>query len=128
MASGIDYNLSNRESVACVSGKLFRKPFTGSGRERETRLLELIYAVCGPMPETSWSGARYVFILVDDFSAITFSYFMKHKPEAAAAFKQLKAWVGREHDKKIKIIRTDNGKEFVNIELDNFLKSERIKH
>lgn len=82
--------------------------FTGSGRERATKLKLIHDDVYGPMLEASWSGDRYVFILVDDFSAMTFSYFMRHKSEVTDTFKQFKAWVEREPDKKIKNLKVDN--------------------
>ncbi|KAK2575254.1 hypothetical protein KPH14_001337, partial [Odynerus spinipes] len=94
LATGIKFNNSDRKScISCVMGKQTRLPFSHTGRQRACELLELLYAdVCGPINDASWSGAKYIFVLVDDFSSMTFGYFMKNKSEVVKAFIEFKTW------------------------------------
>ncbi len=77
--------------------------------------------VCGPMKTTSHGGARYFFIFIDDFSRKIHVYLLKAKGEAFEKFKQYKALVENEIGHKIKVLRSNNGGEFVCKKFDAFL-------
>lgn len=62
----------------------------------------------------SIGGARYILIFIDDYSRKIFVYFMKNKNETLNAFLKFKAFVENQIDYKIKKLRTDNGKEYIN--------------
>lgn len=53
---------------------------------------------------------------------------MKAKSEVFAKFLQFKTLVENQLDKKIKIVRTDNGKEYINKKFANLFISSGIKH
>ena len=55
-----------------------------------------------------------MFTFMDDFSRYYWVYFLKPKSEAFDTFKVHKPLVENECGKNIKVIRTDNGKEYVN--------------
>lgn len=89
-----------------------RLPFPQVGR-RSTETLQIVHAdVCGAMENKSIGGARYFLLFVDDFSRMNFIYFLKHKNEVFKIFKEFRAKVENQQNKKIKILRTDNGGEF----------------
>lgn len=68
---------------ACVYGKQTRKSFPVEGAWRASKCLELIHDdLCGPMNTESFSGNRYFFLLTDDFSRMSWVYFLKNKSEA----------------------------------------------
>jgi len=77
--------------------------------------------VCRPMKTTSHGGARYFFIFIDDFSRKIHVYLLKAKGEAFEKFKQYKALVENEIGHKIKVLRSNNGGEFVCKKFDAFL-------
>ena len=64
--------------------------------------------------------------VIDDYSRITWLFFMKHKGEAFKNFKEWKTLVENQTGKKIKRLRTDNGLEFCSSEFDQFCKDEGI--
>jgi hypothetical protein len=65
----------------CQSGKIVRSPFLASSSHATARL-ELIHAdLCGPIEETSFSGAKYLLLLEDDYSRKQFGYFLKAKSD-----------------------------------------------
>lgn len=59
---------------------------------------------------------------------MTFCYFLKNKGETIKAFKEFKIWITNSKDKNIKILRTDNGREFLNKEMEMFFKANGIRH
>ena len=64
------------------------------------------------MSATSLSGYLYYVSFIDDFSCKTWIYFLKAKNEVFNKFKEFKELVENLFEKKIKIIRSDNGGEF----------------
>ena len=64
------------------------------------------------MSTTSLSGYVYYVSFIDDFSCNTWIYFLKDKSEVFNNFKEFKALVENLSEKKIKILRSNNGVEF----------------
>ena len=88
------------------------KPFPSSDSKTK-RILEMIHSnVCGPIPTSSLNGYLYYLTFVDDYSHKTFIYFLKGKDEVFNKFKNFKALVENLSEKKIKILRSNNGGEF----------------
>ena len=107
----------------CVQGKQSRKPFKYSGK-RARAPLELIHSdICGPMLTESLSGAKFFITFIDDYSRKRFVYFLKHKSEAIEAFKNFKAYAENKIERRIKFIRTNNGREYLSKEFKDLLKS-----
>lgn len=114
--------------TSCLEAKQTRQPFKNEG-SRATSLLELIHSdLCGPMENQSLGGASYFLTFIDDFSRKVFVYFLKSKSEVLEKFLEFKNKVEIELDRKIKILRSDNGREYINSQLDKCLKKFGIKH
>lgn len=130
MAAGISYdNKTYQKCIACIEGKQTRLPFPKRTFHRATEVLQLVHSdVCGPMPCMSMSGLKYFLTFIDDFSRKTFVYFLKQKSEVFEKFKEWKALVENQTNKKLKVIRSDNGGEFVNLSFQNFMKQNGIRH
>ena len=67
----------------------------------------------GPCPVTSKTGFRYFVTFVDDFSRMTWIYFMKNRSEVFSHFCAFSAEIKTQYDVFVKILRSDNGKECV---------------
>ena len=77
--------------------------------------MEIVHSdVCGPMSSSSLSGYVYYVSFIDDFSRKTWIYFLKGKSEVFSKFKEYKALVENQTDRKIKTLQSDNGEEFKN--------------
>lgn len=114
--------------VTCCEGKQIRLPFTHSVHN-STETLQIVHAdVCGAMETKSIGGSQYFLLFLDDYSRMTFIYFLKHKHEVFQKFKDFQAMVENQQNKKIKILRTDNGGEFCNGAMENYLTKEGIIH
>lgn len=83
--------------------------------------------LCGPMRVVLNVGSRYFITFTDDQSRWTEVRFIKNKHQALEEFKSYKTFVEKQHGVKIKAIQPDNGKEFVNREFNDFLKSVGIQ-
>jgi transposase InsO family protein len=90
--------------------------------------LELVHSdVCGPMPSTSLSRYVYYVYFIDDYSYKTWVYFLNSKDEVLGKFKEFKSLVENLSEKKIKILRSDNGGEYTSNEFGRFCIDVRIK-
>ncbi|KAL4289903.1 hypothetical protein GQ457_14G000940 [Hibiscus cannabinus] len=114
---------------SCVVGKQHRDPFSKSSNMRASKPVELIHAdVCGPMQTLSLNNSRYFVVFVDDFSRMTWVYFVKEKSEVFSVFKKFKSSIEKQSGNAVKVLRTDRGGEFVSTEFDNFCEEMGIQH
>ena len=93
------------------------------------RPLELLHLdLFGPPSFDSLGGRKYCLVIVDDYSRYTWVYFFKRKSETQQTVIDFANEAQRQHNAKILTIRSDNGTEFKNYTLDEFLSDEGIKH
>ncbi|KAL0430353.1 UNVERIFIED_CONTAM: Retrovirus-related Pol polyprotein from transposon TNT 1-94 [Sesamum radiatum] len=96
---------------------------------RAKAVLELIHTdVCGPMRTPSHEQNRYFILFIDDYSRMTWVYFMREKSEVFKIFKKFKNLVEKQSGQRIKVLRSDRGKEYNNSEFDKFCEEEGIDH
>ena len=65
---------------------------------------------------------------IDDYSRYTIAYFMAQKSQVVDKFVEFKAMVENQLNAKIKCLRTDNGKEFVNKQMGSKCVHAGIVH
>ena len=71
-------------------------------------------------------GAKYLVTFIDDYSRRCWVCLIKKKSNVFPVFKQYKAWVEFESDKRINCLRTNKCKEFTYGEFFVFYKYESI--
>lgn len=119
---------SNVTCTHCMEGRQARIPFKNIG-SRATKPLELIHSdLCGPMENTSFGGMKYFITYIDDFTRMVYVYFLKDKLTILETFKDFKLKVENELNHKITKLRTDNGKEYCNINFEKYLSNHGIIH
>lgn len=127
---GVNLKSPNQEICeGCMNGRQNRLPFDDSTSSYE--LLELIHSdVCGPMQTLSIGGSRYVITFTDHYSHTTKCYYLPDKKAATCLekFKEYKAQTEAMTGKKIKILRTDGGGEYINEAFQDYLKENGIQH
>jgi hypothetical protein len=74
--------------------------------------------VFGLVPVPSLGKSVYYVSFTDDFSRNTWIYFLRKKSEVFDKFKDFKALVENQIEKKIKVLRTYNGGEFCGNEFE----------
>lgn len=114
--------------TTCLEAKQTRLPFNNFG-SRASQPLQIIHSdICGPMETASLGGMKYFLTFTYDYTINVYVYFLKNKLSILGAFKAYKNLVENELDKKIKVIRTDNGKEYCNKNFEDYLNENGIKH
>jgi transposase InsO family protein len=90
---------------------------------RAEGILQLVHSdVFGPVSVPSLGKSVYYVSFIDDFSRKTWIYFLRKKSEVFDRFKEFKALVENQTEKRIKVLRTDNGGEFCGNEFEEFCK------
>jgi hypothetical protein len=118
----------NRICSACQDGKQVGAPNLAKNVLTTTRPLELFHMdMSGPVDYVSIGGNKYEFAIVDDYSQHTWVFFMKDKSKVHEIFKKFATRAQNEFDVKIKRVRSDNGTEFKNTNIEEYL-DEGIGH
>lgn len=119
---------SDMKCITCIKGKQSRLPFKHTG-ERANELLALVHSdICGPMSVNSYGGARYYITFIDDFSRKVFVYIIMNKNQAVKCFVDFKNMSENQLNKKIKVLRTDNGLEYINSSFKSICEKSGIVH
>jgi transposase InsO family protein len=71
---------------------------------------------------------KYGLVVVDDFSRFTWVFFLQDKSETQGTLKRFLRQAQNDFELKVKKIRSDNGSEFKNLQVEEFLEEEGIKH
>jgi hypothetical protein len=96
------------QCIDCIKGKYVKQ--IKKGANRSTGTLEIIHTdICGPFPVKSVDGYDSFITFTDDYSRYGYIYPIKERSEALDKFKIFKAEVENQHDKRIKIVRSDHG-------------------
>ncbi|KAL0553858.1 hypothetical protein IC582_007762 [Cucumis melo] len=112
---------------SCLEGKMTKRPFTGKGY-RAKEPLELIHSdLCGPMNVKARGGFEYFISFIDDYSRYGYLYLMEHKSEALEKFKEYKTEVENLLSKKIKILRSDRGGEYMDLRFQDYMIEHGIQ-
>jgi len=76
--------------------------------------LELIHSdICEPMNVKARHGTIYFITLIDDYSRYGYMYLLSHCYETLDVFKRFVAEVETQLERKVKILRTDRGREYL---------------
>lgn len=117
------------ECESCSVSKLTQKPHKIVEYEITSKPLELVYIdLCGPVTTDSIKGSKYMMVIVDDYTGMYFVYFLKHKSESLDYFIEFQKKFENRLETKIKSIRTDNGREFINENFRKHLNESGIGH
>src|SRR5699024_7270773 len=76
----------------------------------------------------SIGGSKYCLVIVDDYSRFTWVFFLQEKSHTQETLKGFLRRAQNEFGLRIKKIRSDNGTEFKNSQIEGFLEEEGIKH
>ncbi|XP_074338190.1 uncharacterized protein LOC141676044 [Apium graveolens] len=74
------------------------------------------------------TSGMYIFLLVDDFSRVMWTFLLKNKYNTLDAFKQFRALVENSPGKRIETLRTYRGGEFMSKKITQYCQEARIKH
>ncbi|KAK1693003.1 hypothetical protein QYE76_009700 [Lolium multiflorum] len=94
-----------------------------------SRPLELLHLdLFGPSHYDTLGGSKYRLVIVDDYSRYSWVFLLKYTDETQREFIIFAKKSQRMYESEIKAIRTDNGTEFKNYTMQEFVDDEGIKH
>src|SRR3954465_14252259 len=112
----------DRLCSACEVGKITKKHHSAKTIMTTTRPLELLHMdLFGPQNYASLGGNKYGLVIVDDFSRYTWVFFLDDKSKVVEIFKSFAKRAQTEYELSLKHIRSDNGTEFKNTHIKDFL-------
>lgn len=119
----------NVDCEHCQVNKFKRVSFKLINKVRSNRPLELIYMdVWGPTSEIGRRGERFFLLIIDDFSRKSSIYPIQSKSDVFNVFRNHVTRAERFLGTKLKAIRTDNGREFVNENFEVYCRKYGVKH
>ncbi|KAI3718573.1 hypothetical protein L6452_19450 [Arctium lappa] len=81
----------------------------------------------GPTNVMSIGRKSNCLVIVDDFSRFTWVYFLRTKDETSGLIKSFVLRIENQTNLRVKVIRSDNGTEFINSDLNNFCETKDIE-
>ena len=101
--------LSSFDCATCRLGKSITLPFPVHGTRAST-LFEIVHSnVWGASPVISHGQYRYFVTFIDDYSRVTWIYFLHSKANVFSVFQKFIALVETQFSTCIKILRSDSG-------------------
>jgi len=125
-------DLPQLESLQCEScqlGKHFRVSFPNRINNKATTPFDVVHSdVWGPSRVPSTLGYKYYVTFIDDFSRCTWVFLMKDRPELFNIFKKFCSKIMTQFSKTIRILLSDNAKEYFYDIFNYFMHSNGIIH
>jgi transposase InsO family protein len=119
----------DRACSACQAGKQVGVHHPHKNIMTTDRPPELLHMdLFGPIAYISIGGSKYYLVFVDDYSRFTWVFFLQEKSQTQETLKGFLRRAQNEFGLRIEKIRSDNGTEFKNSQIEGFLKEEGIKH
>jgi len=112
----------------CIAAKQHRASYKPS-ETTSKRPLELLHMdLCGPMPEKSAGGSKYIATILDDYSKLSVVRPIAYKSDTAIEVMYAIEMLERQSGYQVANVRTDNGTEYVNKELAHYFAEKGITH
>ena len=105
-----------------------RSSFHLSPSHTSTPLYRIHSDVWGSAPQSSLKGQRYFLIFVDEASQYTWTYFLTAKSEVALTVRHFCAMIHTQFGRGIQRFRSDNARDFVNLDLTSYFAERGILH
>lgn len=120
---------SQNQCIDCIMGKRCRTshPVRSEIKGSATSVV-LHMDTCGPIKEPSIGGNKYFVLATEEYSGYKLIRFARNKGNIASLTKGIINRVELETKKQVKLLVTDNGTEFVNLQLSKWLIDKGINH
>ncbi|GJT81383.1 putative ribonuclease H-like domain-containing protein [Tanacetum coccineum] len=119
---------NDQTCVACLKGKQHKASCRSKIQNSITQPLFMLHMdLFGPTFVSSLMNKKYCLVVTDDYSRFTWVFFLASKDETSGILKSFITEIENLVDKKVKIIRCDNGTEFKNRVMSEFCEKKGIK-
>ena len=110
----------------CIQSKMAYVPFENE-RSKTSEILELIHTDLNGHRTTGCGGENIFLSFIYDYSKCSKVYCIKSKSETASCFKEYVNLVQNKFNKRVKKLNCDNGKEYLNKEIYQFINEKGIE-
>ncbi|TFY50793.1 hypothetical protein EVG20_g11324 [Dentipellis fragilis] len=126
--TGLRLDTSSEEPTfceSCIYAKAVRKsiPKERTSEHRTEFGDEVHTDVWGPAPKATLGARRYYVTFTDDATRYTHLYLLRTKDQAFEAYCKYEAWCATNKDRKIKVLHSDRGGEYLSKEFSAHLKA-----
>jgi transposase InsO family protein len=119
----------NKLCSTCQAGKQVATHHPLKTMLSTSKPLELLHMdLFDPTTHKSIGDNLYFLVIVDDYSHYTWTIFLGDKSETSGIFKTFTRRAQREYTTQIVKIRSDNGTEFKNMNIEEWFDEEGVKH
>ncbi|KAJ9539199.1 hypothetical protein OSB04_031932 [Centaurea solstitialis] len=114
--------------VACLKGKQHKSSHKSKEVKSISSPLQLLHMdLFGSTNVMSIGKKSYCLVIVDDYSRFTWVYFLRTKDETSGLIKPFVIRMENKTNLRVKVIRSDNGTEFKNADLNGFCEEKGIE-
>ena len=122
------FSVLNDREFHCDTCEL-AKSHDSPSLNKSSEPFEVIHSdVWGPAKVPSISGARYFVTFIDECTRMTWVSLLIKKSDVCLAFQNFHKMTHTQYQKKIRVWQSNNGTEFQNASLGNFLRNHGIRH
>ncbi|GJX65184.1 putative ribonuclease H-like domain-containing protein [Tanacetum coccineum] len=119
---------NDQTCVACLKGKQHKASCKSKIQNSITQPLFMLHMdLFGLTFVSNLMNKKYCLVVTDDYSRFTWVFFLATKDETSGILKSFITEIENLVDKKVKIIRCDNGTEFKNKVMSEFCEQKGIK-
>ena len=111
---------------ACELAKHKRSFYAPVNQRSDSPFMVIHSDVWGPSPVTSLLGYRWFVTFIDCHSRVTWVYLLKAKNEVFSCFQSFHKMVCTQFDANIKVLRSDNGTEYIDGNFRAYLNDSGI--
>ncbi|KAJ9560337.1 hypothetical protein OSB04_005497 [Centaurea solstitialis] len=113
---------------ACLKGKQHKASHKSKTINTISAPLQLLHMdLFGPTNVMSIGKKSYCLVIIDDYSRFTWVFFLRTKDETSGLIKPFVKRVENQMNLRVKVIRSDNGTEFKNADLNSFCEEKDSK-
>ncbi|GKD53271.1 putative ribonuclease H-like domain-containing protein, partial [Tanacetum coccineum] len=119
---------NDQTCIACLKRKQHKASCKSKIQNSITQPLFMLHMdLFGPTFVSTLMNKKYCLVVTDDYSRFTWLFFLASKDETSSILKSFITQIENLIDKKVKIIRCDNEKEFKNRVMSEFCEKKGIK-
>ncbi|CAH9142653.1 unnamed protein product [Cuscuta epithymum] len=121
--------VSSIQCESCEFAKHHRTSLSPRLNKRANAPFDLVHTdVWGACPVVSKSGFKYFVTFVDDYSRMTWLFFMKYRSELFTHFSAFCAEIKTQFNVPVRVLRGDNAQEYLSAPFKSFMLQHGIIH
>nr|GEW60930.1 hypothetical protein [Tanacetum cinerariifolium] len=119
---------NDHSCIACQKGKQHKATCKAKLVSSISQPLQMLHMdLFGLISVMSINHKKYFLVVTDDFSRFSWVFFLAPKDKTSKVLKPFITTIENQINKKVKVIRCDNGTEFKNMDVDEFCGIKGIK-